>query len=283
MQTLVTASLRAPDEGAFAAWLVAHGYEPLDVLQRRLLSDADVHALVAGAPVPDVAQPEPATGLPASRVIPLDPALLGALGGDRLDAVFPRSRALRILESIPSSPERVQAILTRRYLVHYARPSSGADVWGLVCLEGQRVRVRFRHGSAADLEDATRHFLQACKAETGEGGLFGAVHDEVPVKEDGAIEPAYTGRYLSDEAKRERARRDKKLELLMTKVAFVVVSLCVLTSVLPVPASASEPLRWLLSWIDRIGTGALVTMVQSYLSYRLHAAELLSKPVMDWR
>jgi hypothetical protein len=294
MRTLVTAVLHSPAEEALASWLQALGYEPSDVHQKALLSEADVLALVSGAMVPD-SQPAvsgpvraaphepPPLVVALSQAIALDPVLAGTAGGDLLDSVFSRSRVLRLLESIPSSPDRVQAILTRRYLIHYARPSSGADVWGLVCLEGLRVRVRWRHGTAADLEDATKRFLEECKRECRPDGLFSAVHDEVPVKEDGALEPAYTGRYLSDDAKLQRARREKKLELLLSRFSLLVVVICAVAGLALYPFNGNERVQWLIGWIERFGTGSIVTLAQSYLSYRIHLEDLRSKPVMDWR
>ena len=200
----------------------------------------------------------------------------------------PIQHAFNIFTAIPLvENERQQAWNTARWVIR-SDYQHGNQAWGLVCIDGHSVVIRWRHRITRSLESATARLVSSACGLISEGKLFRQFKQEqiVVVREPLSTSDAYIGEILSPGPLLvERARNDKKTEIWITTTMLIGTAVFFVLGfyffrIKPDPNSID---RWISGFFDRLATTALLTAAISYLSYYLHLRDLRKKTIIDWK
>jgi hypothetical protein len=138
--------------------------------------------------------------------------------------------ALDIFLAIPRFElERDFALETSKYIIHLDDTANNTIVWGLVCVDGTTVTIRWRHRSTKSLEYATELLIKNVWEHAGPEKLFHAFEPghRIPVREPRSTNDEYAGVVLGTRnARIAHARTEKKSERRIAFGALAVFVIC---------------------------------------------------------
>jgi hypothetical protein len=198
------------------------------------------------------------------------------------------NQAINILFSIPlAEQERKHALNTSAYVIHFNDHVHNMTVWGLVCVDGQTVRTRWRHHLSRTLEIATEEYVSKLWKNVGSEGIFKPFvkGHKIPIREPQSTDDAYSGEIMPvGESLKERAKEEIGNELRIGFWRLIITIFCLSAGLLLFIFSNNETwVRWLSGFFDRLATTGAATALVSYLSYYFYMRDLERKPIIDWK